>query len=164
VDRQKFLLLGLDAIQKRWPDVQGVLGQCFLSRFDYTIDLRDKRMELGSHDETGTRAKLTIINGRPAVPTSLGELVLDSGATRLTLFGVRPDSGADGRNELRTVAGTQKIGLVFGKPLVIEGRKIWEGDAVAIPSRPEQGVDGLLPLGLFKSVYVCNSEGYVVFK
>lgn len=30
--------------------------------------------------------------------------------------------------------------------------------------RPEAGVDGLLPLGLFKTVYVCNSEGYVVFE
>jgi hypothetical protein len=128
------------------------------------IDLRNKRLEFGSRDDIGTRAKLTIINGRPAVSTSLGELVLDSGATRLTLFGVRPDSPADGRDELRTIGGTQKIGLAWGKPLVIDGRKFWEGDAVAIPNRPEQGVDGLLPLGLFKAIYVCNSEGYVFFE
>jgi hypothetical protein len=25
-------------------------------------------------------------------------------------------------------------------------------------------VDGLLPLSLFKAIYFCNSEGYVVFE
>ena len=105
-----------------------------------------------------------MINARPVVSTSLGDLALDSAATRLTLFGVRSDVGGDFKGELRTVAGTRKIGLASSKPLVIEGRKIWDGDAIAISGRPESGVDGLMPLGLFKSVYVCNSEGYVVFE
>jgi hypothetical protein len=163
VDRQVFLFLTLDAIRHRWPDVQGVLGEQFLSRFDYTIDLRNRRIEFGKQDEAGIRGRLMMINGRPAVPTSLGDLVLDSGADRLTLFGVRPDAESYGRSELRTVAGSQRIGMVFAKPLVIDGRKIWEGDALALPSRREPGVDGLLPLSLFRSVYVCNSDGYVIF-
>jgi hypothetical protein len=163
-DEQKFLFTGLDAMHKSSPDVQGVLGQWFLVRFDYTLDLRGKRLEFGKQEPSGTRGAFRMVNARPVVHTSLGDLALDSGAARLTLFGVRPDSGTDLKSELRTVAGSQKIGLVSGKPLVIEGRKIWDGDAVAIPSRPEQGVDGLLPLSLFKSIYVCNSEGYVVFE
>ena len=105
-----------------------------------------------------------MINARPVVSTSLGDLVLDSAAARLTLFGIRAEVRGDFKSKLRTVAGTQKIGVVPGKPLVIDGRKIWDGDAVAIPSRPEAGVDGLLPLGLFKMVYICNSEGYVIFE
>ena len=48
--------------------------------------------------------------------------------------------------------------------LVIEGRKIWDGDVMAMPNQFEPGVDGLLPLSLFKAIYVCNSEGYVVFE
>jgi hypothetical protein len=52
--------------------------------------------------------------------------------------------------------------LVSGKPLIIEGRKISRGDAVAIPNRTP-GVDGLLPLSLFKAIYFCNSQRYVVF-
>jgi hypothetical protein len=51
-----------------------------------------------------------------------------------------------------------------GKRLVIEGRKVYDGVAIAIVSRREPGVDGLVPLGLFRTVYVCNSEGYVVFE
>jgi hypothetical protein len=30
--------------------------------------------------------------------------------------------------------------------------------------RSEPGVDGLAPVGLFKAIYVCNPEGYVVFE
>jgi len=163
-DAQEFLFSGLEAIHNRWPDIQGVLGQWFLSRFDYTLDLRGKRLDFGKQDRSGTRAHFTTINGRPAVSTSLGNLVLDSGADRLILFGVKPDTGSGMKSELRTVAGSQQIGMVFDKPLSIEGRKVWRGDAVALPSRTEPGVDGLLPLGVFKAVYVCNSEGYVVFE
>jgi hypothetical protein len=161
---QKFLFLGFEAIHHRWPDVQGVLGQWFLSRFDYMLDLRGKRLVFGKQDPSGTRARYTMINGRLSFSTSLGNLVLDSGADQLVLFGVQPDMSSGIRGELRTVAGSQQIGTVSNKPLTIEGRRIWRGDAVALPNRTEPGVDGLLPLSLFKAVYVCNSEGYVVFE
>ena len=160
---QKFLFTGLAAIHHSSPDVQGVLGEWFLSRFDYTLDVRGERLEFGKQDRSGTRIAYWVINARPVIATSLGDLALDSAATRLTLFGVRSDFRGDFKSELRTLAGTQKIGLVSGKALVINGRKIWDGEAVTIPNRPEPGVDGLLPLGLFKTVYVCNSEGYVIF-
>jgi hypothetical protein len=94
----------------------------------------------------------------------LGALILDSGAERVVLFGVEPDTAATERGELRTVTGVRSIGMAFSKPLNIDGRKIWRGDAVAIPQRAEPGVEGLLPLRLFKAIYVCNSEGYLVFQ
>jgi hypothetical protein len=105
-----------------------------------------------------------MLNGRTAVSTSLGDLVLDSGAVRLVLFGVapdRPDKG--GKSYLRTISGAQIVGMVFSQ-LAIEGRDIWRGDAVAIPDRAEPGVAGLMPVNLFRAVYVSNSEGYVVFE
>ena len=49
-DQQKFLISGLDAIHNSSPDVQGVLGEWFLSRFDYTIDLRREQLEFGKQD------------------------------------------------------------------------------------------------------------------
>jgi hypothetical protein len=52
---------------------------------------------------------------------------------------------------------------VSGKPLMIEGRRISRGDGVAVPNRTE-GVDGLLPVNLFKVIYFCNSEGYVILQ
>jgi len=168
-ERQEFLLSPLDAIHEISPDIQGVLGQWFLYQFDYVLDLRNKRIEFGKLDlgknaGNGTRAPFKMINARPVVSTSLGDLALDSGASQVVLFGVRSAGGSGSRSEMKTVAGSQQIGMVSGKSLVIEGRKIWSGDAVATPSRPEPGVDGLLPLGLFKMIYVCNSESYVVFE
>ena len=163
VDAQRFVFLPPAAIQERMPDIQGVLGQSFLSRFDYTLDMRAKRMEFGEQNLNGTRAKFEMINGEPVVSTSLGELMLDSGATQLVLFGVRPDGSEAFRGELRTATGTQQIGLVTGKPLLIEGRKLSRGDAIAIPNRTP-GMDGLLPISVFKTIYFCNSKGYVVFE
>jgi hypothetical protein len=162
-EAQEFLFLPLETIHDITPDVQGVLGQEFLSRFDYTLDLRGKRLEFGKQDRNGTRAQFKMINAEPVVSTSLGNLILDSGAGQLVLFGIQPNGGYGLKGELRTATGSQQIGLVSGKPLIIEGRKISRGDGVAIPDRTP-GVDGLLPLSLFKAIYFCNSQGYVVFE
>jgi hypothetical protein len=162
-ERQEFLFLPLEDIHDFLPDIQGVLGQRFLSRFDYTLDLREKRLEFGKQDRNGTRAEFKMINDEPVVSTSLGHLVLDSGARQLVLFGFQPESGYGFAGELRTATGSQKIGFVSGKPLMIEGRRISRGDGVALPNRTP-GVDGLLPVSLFKVIYFCNSEGYVIFE
>jgi hypothetical protein len=159
---QRILFSKLEAIHNRMPDVQGVLGQWFLVRFDYVLDLHGKRIEFGMPQQGGTRAPFKWVNARPVVSTSLGDLALDSGSARLVLFGVQPGNDPGSKAELRTLAGSQQIGKVF-RTLLIESRKLWEGGAVAIPNRPEPGVDGLMPLAFFKSIYFCNSQGYVVF-
>jgi hypothetical protein len=53
--------------------------------------------------------------------------------------------------------------MVYSK-LVIEGRTFWRGEAVALPGSADRGVDGLLPTRMFKSIYVSNSEGFVVLQ
>jgi hypothetical protein len=156
---QKFLFS--ETVHKLLPDVQGVLGQWFLSGFDYLLDLRGKRLEFGKQNLSGRRAHLRMQNGRTTISTSLGDLVLDSGAARVILFGVDPDRNRKGY--LQTVGGSQTVGMVFSR-LVIEGRNIWRGDAVAIPGRAEPGVAGLMPLRLFRTIYICNSEGYVILE
>jgi hypothetical protein len=91
---QKFLFS--ETVHNLLPDVQGVLGQWFLSGFDYLLDLRGKRLEFGKQNLNGKRAPLRMLNGRTAVSTSLGDLVLDSGAARVILFGVDPNTGHKG--------------------------------------------------------------------
>ncbi len=151
------------AFHDRWPDIQGLLGQGFLWQLDYTLDLKGKRLVFGKTESAGRRVPFLLINGRMVLHTSAGELVLDSGAERLVLFGVRPDAGLCERCELRTLTGSGKIGMISGKVLTIADRKIWRGDAVAIPARSEPEIDGLMPLSLFRTIFVCNSEGYVIF-
>jgi hypothetical protein len=130
---------------------------------DSRLEPPDKRLEFGKRDRNGTRAEFKMINAEPVVSTSLGDLILDSGARQLVLFGIQPGSGYGLKGVLRTATGSQQIGLVSGKPLIIEGRRISRGVAVAIPNCTP-GVDSLLPLSLFKAIYFCNSEGYVVFE
>jgi hypothetical protein len=161
---QEFLFSQLDGIPGPLSDLQGFLGQSFLSRFDYVLDLRGKTIEFGKQEWKGTRLPFWMSNGRPAVSTSLGDLILDSGANHLVLFGVVPQAGLGAKSEMQTIADSRQVGMVSAPALVIDGRRLWHGNAVAIPNRAEQGVNGLMPLNLFKTVYVCNSESYLVFE
>jgi Aspartyl protease len=161
-EEQPFLFAGMEVVHGLSADIQGILGQAFLSRFDYLIDLRGKRLVFGKQEEAGgKRAQIQTLGGRTVVATSLGDLALDSGAARLVLFGVEAASG--GQDLMHTLAGSQSVGTIQSR-LTIEGRRVWAGQAVAIPNRREPGVAGLLPVRLFRAVYVCNSEAYLVFR
>jgi hypothetical protein len=158
---QQFLFAGMDVIHQLDSGIQGILGQDFLSRFDYLLDLRGRRLEFGPQELPGSRAAFRLANGRTAVPTSLGDLVLDSGTQSLILFGVQPEGNNGGF--MRTLAGSLFVGMVY-RQLLIEGRRIWSGPAVALPDRAEPGISGLLPVNLFRAVYVSNSERYAVLQ
>jgi len=158
---QTFLFAGLGFLRDLSPTIKGVLGQSFLSRFDYLLDLRGKRLEFGAQASRGTRTALATVTERPAVLTNRGLMLLDSGADRVVFFGV----GAGGRDLVETVAGPVSVGTTSGVPLVIEGRSIHYGEALTVPERNEKtDATGLLPVSLFSTVYVCNSEGYVVLE
>jgi hypothetical protein len=162
VTDQKFIFSSLDAIHISSPDVHGVLGEWFLSQFDYTLNLETHLLYFGTQDLPGARTPFHMVNARPVIASSLGNLALDSGQVQLLLFGVQSFSSSV--YQLRTVAGSQFVSKTSGKPLLISGRRISNGEALAVADRPEPGVDGLLPLGLFHAVYVSNTQGYVVFE
>jgi predicted aspartyl protease len=160
VDGQAFLFGGMEALHRLSSDIQGVLGQAFLSRFDYLLDFRGKRMEFGGFEAgpTGIRAQFQNVEGRPVVSTSLGSMVLDSGTRWVTLFGVL--TGGD-LLQMITMTGSVQVGEVAAH-LAIDGHFLWRGKAVTVPQKSEGSAAGLLPVSLFKSVYVCNSGGYVI--
>ena len=159
---QKLVFSTLEAIRRTLPEVQGVLGEWFLSHFDYVLDLQHREIEFGKQERSGTRIPYKIVNARPVISTNLGDLVLDSGTARVTIFGVERTATSNGM--LRTLAGTQQVGLLSGEALVINKQRVWSGDAIAIGTKPEREVNGLLPLSLFKAVYFCNSEQYVILE
>lgn len=64
---------------------------------------------------------------------------------------------------MRTITGTAQLGTVVSV-LRIADYTFWRGDAAAIPHPAESGIDGLLPVSPFRSVYVSNSKGYIVFE
>lgn len=159
-DCQKFHYSSLDTLHVLSPNIQGVLGQQFLSGFDYLIDVRSKRLEFGKQEPRGNRTQFRSFDGRNALSTSLGYLILDSGAPDVVLFGVK--GGLD-RRDMLTLTGSQSVGMV-ARRLTIEGQNVWRGDAVAIPGEGEPGIAGLMPLNLFKTVFICNSQGYIEFE
>jgi hypothetical protein len=156
---QKLVFSDLETVHQLGFDIKGVLGQDFLSHFDYLLDMGAKRLEFSKQDRAGTRAEFLRIHGQPAVSTSLGWLLLDSGTGWVVLFGV---PAAPRTNDILTLAGASKAGPVPHRPLVIGGRSIRYNELVAVAGGKDVGVAGLLPVSLFKSVYICNSEGYVV--
>ena len=89
--------------------------------------------------------------------------MIDSGAAQVVLFGMKVGQPT---GSYRSVSGFQEAGTAANQTLLIENRVVWRGDAVALPHKQlaERDAAGLLPLVLFKSVYVSNSDGYVVFE
>jgi hypothetical protein len=161
-ENQTFLFAGLEAVQHVWPDIVGILGQDFLSNFDYLLDMRTKRFDLcdGEHQQRGTRISFRLDHGRPVISTSLGLLVVDSGAVRVVLFNAQ--SGTAG-STLQTVTGIVNVGTIRAA-LEIGEHTFWHGDAIAISQPTETAVDGMLPISVFRSVFVSNSEGYIDFE
>ena len=161
VEGQTFLFVGPVVLYQSSSDIQGVLGQEFLSHFDYALDMRAKQMTFGTiaMAPSRTRVPFQLVDGRPVVATSLGPLVLDTGTPLMIRFTVPATLPT---RELVTASGRVEVGTI-ASALVIGGHLLWHGDAVAVPRPAEFGAAGLLPSSVFSSVYVCNSERYLVF-
>ena len=160
LDDQILLLAGVDAVNQFTPGIDGVLGEAFLSRFDYLLDIQKRRFVFGGPDAViaGTRTPFSVVDGRPVVTTNIGPLVLDSGAGLVVRFGV---AGLFETHQMFTVAGSINIGTVW-TTLSIDGRRFWNGEAAALPHPMEEGSAGLLPASVFHRVFVSNSERYVI--
>jgi len=162
--KQELLLIPLEYAAQEVGPIQGILGQEFLSRFDYLLALRRRTIEFGKQERSGLRVEFDASDGRPAIKTSLGKLVLDSGVNRLVLFDLEPDRHGSPLF-MKTTCGLLTAGTASGRRLVIGSRVILRRTtAVAVPHSADSSVDGLLPTNLFQAIYVSNSEGYVVFE
>lgn len=162
---QEFLFTRFDDLSTLPPDIRGILGQDFLSHFDYTLDFQHHRLIYGESQSaepsaTGLQSRFRLIFGRMAIPTNLGDLVLDSGAEMLFLF----------RASTRAASG-QVIGASGARMAVSYERppEIRIGDRTYRPAKAEYHAvpaaeeSGLLPANLFHSIFICNSRQYVVF-
>jgi predicted aspartyl protease len=156
---QEFLFTSLDGVHTLSAGIQGVLGQEFLARFDYLLDFAGRRLVFGAAaPEGGSRVGLETIDGRPAIETSEGKLVLDSGTDTTILFRASR-SAPDGR--VLTASGSTAAGAVQGLRLRIAGREYQPARAASLP-RASMGEDGELPASLFHAVFVSNSSKYVI--
>jgi hypothetical protein len=164
--------------------IRGVLGQDFLSRFNYMLNYRDKRIEFEDNGEfennlLGTRLSVDRDRGRviiavqPSPSRKQGSaFVLDSGAARMVLFKpalrtieVVMDQGADGVAYGSTVLGKQMVAtgrlpnLRVGDESLLDLPVRMIETREAMEGRPERG---LLPTSLFRSIYFNNKADHVI--
>src|SRR5262245_46488630 len=73
VPTQELLFSSLDAIHTLDSSIQGVLGQEFLKKFDYLLDMQKRRLCISPVSvPKGERTNLETANGRILLVTSLG--------------------------------------------------------------------------------------------
>lgn len=157
--------------------VDGVLGQDVLARFNYSLDLRRRRLAIEVHDELESRVQGTPVafhrvSDRPVVDAVLNgtrrrmALALDSGASHLVLFDRGNDAvtGVEAGMPTRvlTQAGGLRARTARVRLLETGASRLYEVEGVVVEagSRDE---DGLLPMSLFDGVYVNNRLGWLVF-
>jgi hypothetical protein len=153
-----------------------VIGQDFLSQFDYTLDYRRSALiwERDLDDRPGLRVPLVPVAGRFAIDVRQPEagdrplrLVPDSGANALVLFqrpaGASAAIEAGASFELASMAGRVSAHATVVRGLEVGGVRICAQIAgvVAAPGGAEP-VDGLLPLDLFSRVSFNNHRRYML--
>jgi predicted aspartyl protease len=158
--------------------IVGVLGQDFLSQFNYTLDYRASRLSWDDEDqiESGVRLVLEPSQGRFLVRLPQDKrcgcavrLVPDSGANGVVLFA---GTGAD-RLAVNSAVTSMRTSTLVGegtargvivRALLVGPATLWDLPAarVVLPEGTTQDGDGLLPLSLFARVSFRHHEGYMV--
>jgi predicted aspartyl protease len=157
--------------------LSGVLGQDFLSQFDYTLDYRASRLSWRDERqvEKGVRLMLEPSNGRFLVQLPQERchcavrLVPDSGATAIVLFAgrqadrLRVDAAVTAMR-VSTLSGDGTASSVIVRALLVGPATLRDVPAarVVLPEHTTEEGDGLLPLSLFARVSFHHHEGYMV--
>ena len=164
--------------------IRGVLGQDFLSAFNYILDYRSQCIEFEEEGEfantlQGARLPVERDGGRvliitqPVNPQKKGsKLVMDSGTSTIVVFkAASRESDFEIELDLNngfnttTVTGTETSSTGRLRKLQIGTEKfswlpvIVVDNRTAVDGRPE---NGLLPTRLFRSIYFNNTQNFVI--
>lgn len=148
-------------------DVDGVLGQSFLSRVPWMIDYRTRRFAAGDSAVLLSRtipefACERAADSRLVLPLTIGKAVfrvaLDSGASVLALHcgaGCPRLENADSARQVLTNAGAARATAGQLRDIAAGPIALKRADAVLIESAPiEPSIHGVLPAAWFKAVFV----------
>ena len=179
VERVMPSVVSIAELRRIDKSVDGVIGQDFLSAFNYTVDYRHKRLRFAP--EPGGEAErlpLVRLGGRPLVRLPGGKgrdpvlMVPDSGAEGLVLFERegRTAVAVDYLDQWASVSGlaseSQARAAVL-RELRVGSVTLRDQPAVVMRvAEASSGAhsDGLLPLHRFSSVSFHNAEGYMVVR
>jgi hypothetical protein len=147
-------------------DVDGVLGQDFLARFDFTIDYRHSRIDWHPAGYAASGIRLTLVPAPDrwlvelpqATPGRMHRFVPDSGADTIVLFEEARARCLVSEWHARPAALGSLTGSRTVRTGTIAGLRVGdsrlERQTAAILAAPSaDGADGLLPLHLFARVF-----------
>jgi hypothetical protein len=179
VDDLEVLLQELPELRRLDPHIAGILGQNFLSHFNYILDYRRQVVRFESENEVrdaidGERVAIESKDHRMVVASEAQSrasadlrLVLDSGADSLVLFRAASQTLHVPRQSpsLQLVSGGS-VEMQAGRVdvLMVGSEKLHQITAILPDVDPViTACDGLLPTILFSALYVNNHDSYVVF-
>jgi len=155
-------------------EIDGILGQDVLSRFNYLLDRHKGKLEIEEGGNLtsklfGSRVACEKRGGKIYVPAAGGHvhLMLDTGNPYLVVYDdvaskLQTNAKIEGEKEVRSSIGSRKI-----RPFRIDSLKI--GDSIKhnvegyLATRsPGGSEDGFLPLFVFDSIYVNNQENFLI--
>lgn len=157
------------------PEVDGILGQDILRRFNYLIDLRAASLEIEEGTNlaaalAGTRISFERRGGTIHVPVAGGalRLLLDSGNPYLVIY----EDAAPRCNAIVAVSGDEvAVGSSIGHRVIrptrlpsleIGGIGLRNIPAYLATRGADRSEDGFLPLHMFNSMYVNNLENFLI--
>ncbi|MCC6365337.1 MAG: retroviral-like aspartic protease family protein [Bryobacterales bacterium] len=156
--------LDIEVAWCRLPGFEGILGESFLHRFRYGVDLRRMQLRIEEDSEpAGVRLPLETSNGRPLVRLGGWRLVIDSGSPALILFRKIPRLSDASSVTLSTATGSSRT-VSATLPRLLAGEIFLKNVRVVSQPDPAREEDGLLPVTLFESVWVNPREGYAILE
>ena len=179
VDNLKVLLQQLPELRRLDSRIAGVLGQNFLSHFNYILDYRSQVVRFESENEVrdtidGEHVAIESRDHRMVVASAAQSrssadlrLVLDSGADSLVLLPTASHSlDLPRESPLHQLVSGGEVEMQAGRVslLTVGSEKLYQ--IAALLPDVEPGVpmgDGLLPTIFFRALYVNNHDGFVVF-
>ena len=159
----ELLIGGMSAVR----NVDGILGQTFLSRVNYILNykLRKIQFEPDVASLKGDKVPFDTADDCPTVEAEIRgvkrKLILDSGAPALILFDNAPPASAFATAFVHTNAGSTAAPVGKERVRLGAGRSRQIG-AVYLSGR-SSGRPGLLPPSAFRWVYINNNERYAMF-
>jgi len=169
----------LSAVRSLDNHISGLLGQNFLSQFNYLLSYREKRIVFEQRDELKnqmrgsaipvehTEGMIVVSAQSPKRSDKNIHLVLDSGSAGLMFFaGVCDRAGfefhkSDVAQLVSTDAGMNGVTSGLLSKIIIGNRTLFDLPVVLLGTE-RRSQDGILPTNLFDRVYFNNSDKYVI--
>lgn len=177
------MIRDLSGLRNLAGTTRGVLGQNALAHADFMVDYRHKVVEFdldgellrslgGHHVQLRRQGQLsdprysnlvvhTNVSSDGAHPM---DLVLDSGAASMVLFGNQSGWGISDRQAFVVdTSGQQRLAGIRQLQLTIDGKTMELPSSVLSFRAAGSGIDGLLPTSVFDRIYISNSGTFAIF-